>query len=216
MNRLTGKMPEHEMIYVRIKEMILYGEFVPGQPLTIHGLAESIGAGVTPVRESIRRLTTEGALVAQKNRRVEVPIISIDRLHQIELVRMAVEPSLAVLAAKNFKESDIINLEQIDASVNRAIEKGDIRGYLEANYQFHFQLYSAADAQILQRIAESLWLQFGPSLRVVCGRFGTVNLLDQHLEATVALREGNPERVKKAIEEDISQGMEFVRQTLPA
>ena len=70
MNRMVTKKPEHETIYQRVKEMILFGEFVPGQPLTIHGLADQIGTGVTPAREAIRRLTAEGALATLENRRI--------------------------------------------------------------------------------------------------------------------------------------------------
>ncbi len=70
---MSDKKPEHKTIYVRVKVMILFGEFIPGQPITILGLSEAIGPGVTPVREAIRRLIAEGALRTLKNRRVEVP-----------------------------------------------------------------------------------------------------------------------------------------------
>ncbi|MCL6285818.1 GntR family transcriptional regulator [Ruegeria sp. 2012CJ41-6] len=213
MNRLVAKRPEHEAIYVQVKELILFGEVVPGQPLTIHGLADMIGAGITPVREAMRRLTAEGALAARENRRVEVPLMTSDRLAQIDLVRLTVEPKLAFLAANQAASAVIPDLERLDARVDQAIHTGDIRGYLVANFRFHFTLYDAADAPILRRIAESLWLQAGPSLRVVCGRYGTSNLKDLHQQAIAALREGAPQDVADAIEGDIRQGLDFVRQT---
>lgn len=213
MNQLASKKPEHETIYLRVKEMILFGEVVPGQPVTIHGLAASIGTGVTPAREAIRRLTAEGALVTRQNRRIEVPAMTAHRLEQIELVRLTVEPSLAEAAVDQCQSEDIKELERIDALVDKAINEGDIRGYLEANYRFHFHLYGLANAQILRRIAETLWLRIGPSLRVVCGRYGTTNLLDQHRAATQALKNGDAQKTREAIAEDIRQGMEFVRQT---
>ena len=216
MSRASGKQPEHETIYMRIKKMILFGEFVPGQPVTILGLSDTLGAGVTPVREAIRRLTAEGALCVLKNRRVEVPEMTAHRLKQINLVRMAVEPTLAAMAAQNITNQEIYDLEHHDRDVDRAIEYGDARQYLSANYRFHFALYGIADASVLQRAADSLWLQMGPALRVGCGRFGTAQMSDKHREAIAALRKGEAAKVKKAIEEDISQGMDFVRQTLPA
>jgi len=215
MNQMVSKRPEHETIYLRVKEMILFGEVVPGQPVTIHGLAAAIGTGMTPAREAIRRLTAEGALVTRENRRIEVPAMTAHRLQQIELVRLTVEPALAGAAATRCKSIDINELELLDAQVDKAINEGDIRGYLEANYRFHFYLYALADAQILRRIAETLWLRIGPSLRVVCGRYGTANLIDHHRAATQALREGNASVTRDAIADDIRQGMEFVRQTAP-
>ncbi len=129
---------------------------------------------------------------------------------------MSVEPTLATMAVVNADSRLITKLEQIDALVGKAVDVGDTREYLAENYRFHFTLYEVADALILRRIAESLWLQVGPSLRVVCGRFGTEKLLDQHREAILALRDGDAENVKKAIEEDIRQGLALVRQTLSA
>lgn len=214
MNQMVSKKPEHETIYQRVKEMILFGEVVPGQPVTIHGLADMIGTGVTPAREAIRRLTAEGALVTRENRRIEVPAMTAHRLQQIEMVRLTVEPALAEAAAGNCKPQDIIALERLDAHVDAAIECGDIRGYLEANYHFHFHLYGLADAQILRRIAETLWLRIGPSLRVVCGRYGTVNLTDHHRATTQALHSEDAAMTRDAIAQDIRQGMDFVRQSV--
>lgn len=213
MNQMVTKTPEHETIYLQVRDMILFGEVVPGQPVTIHGLADAIGTGVTPAREAIRRLTAAGALVTRENRRIEVPDMTAHRLEQIELVRLTVEPALAEAAANRCKPHDIKELERLDALVDEAIKVGDIRGYLEANYHFHFYLYGLADAQILHRIAETLWLRIGPSLRVVCGRYGTANLVDHHRKATEALRANDPLKTKDAIAQDIRQGMDFVRQT---
>ena len=71
------KIPTHEITYARLRDMILYGELAPGQPVTIQGLIADLGAGMTPVREAIRRLAAEGALLPQGNRRVSVPRLSM-------------------------------------------------------------------------------------------------------------------------------------------
>lgn len=214
MSRLTGRRPIHETYYNRIKEMILFGEVMPGQPLTIHGLADAIGSGVTPVREAIRKLTTEGALEVLENRRVAVPLMMRQRLEQLNVLRMAIEPELAEQGAKNIDMKGIDELERIDDEMGDAIQAGDIRSYLETNYRFHFTLYTEAGADILLRHTEMIWLQLGPSLRVGCGRFGTSNFSDQHIEAIRALREGDVLAVRAAFEEDISQGMGFVEKSL--
>lgn len=208
------KLPVHEAIYQQIHDMILFGTLVPGQAVTIHGLADLIGAGLTPVREAIRRLTAEGALEAGGNRRVRVPQVTREKLDEIGHVRLAVEPRLAVLAARKMSDTCLASLETIDAAVDAAIVAGDIERYLASNYHFHFRLYGQADAEILTKIAASLWLQVGPSLRIVCGRIGTANLPDKHSEALAALREGNPELAGEAIADDIRQGLGQVLLTL--
>lgn len=208
------KLPEHLGVYQRIRNMILFGTLVPGQAVTIQGLAELIGAGMTPVREAIRRLTAEGALEAGGNRRVKIPEITRGTLEEIAFARLAVEPRLTELAARHMTDACLADLTAFDAEVDTAIASGDIERYLEFNYRFHFRLYEQAEAEVLRKIALSLWLQVGPSLRIVCGRYGTANLPDKHSEALRALREGDGPRAARAIADDIRQGLGQVRLTL--
>lgn len=210
------KLPEHQAIYQRIRNLILFGTLVPGQAVTIQGLADLIGAGMTPVREAIRRLTAEGALEAGGNRRVRIPEITREKLEEISFVRLAIEPRLTELAAARMTDACLAELHAHDSRVDDAIRTGDIERYLEFNYRFHFRLYDQAEARILSKIVSSLWLQVGPSLRIVCGRYGTANLPDKHSEALAALREGDAARAADAIADDIRQGLGQVRLTLSA
>ena len=106
------------------------------------------------------------------------------------------------------------HLCQIDAELDQAIKIGDITAYLRRNYRFHKTLYELSKAPILVSIADGLWLRFGPSLRVVCGRVGTLNLTDQHKETLSAMRAGDAEKAARAIREDVIQGMEQVRHVM--
>ncbi|WP_242500560.1 GntR family transcriptional regulator [Tropicimonas sp. IMCC6043] len=211
MHRQEAKTPEHEAIYRRLRDMILFGEVEPGQAVTIMGLRDHLGAGMTPVREAIRRLTAEGALEALGNRRITVPVLSPNQLEQISFSRQAVEPELARRAAERADATLISELREIDRRIDSAIEKGNIRLYLEQNFRFHFHLYARAEAEVLERLVLGLWLRVGPSLRIVCGRYGTSNLPDQHGATLDALATGNPPKVQAAIERDILQGLEQIR-----
>jgi len=91
----SRKIPSHEVTYARLRDMILFGHLAPGAPVTIQGLITDLGAGMTPVREAIRRLTAEGALLPQGNRRVAVPELSPEMLEQVAFARLALEPKPA-------------------------------------------------------------------------------------------------------------------------
>ncbi len=194
--------------------MILFGEVEPGEPLTIMGLRERLGAGMTPVREAIRRLTAEGALEARGNRRLTVPALTASHLEQIAFARLSIEPELARRAAEKTDSSLISELTAIDRRIDEAIERGHVRGYLEQNYRFHFCLYARADAEVLETLAKGLWLRVGPSLRIVCGRYGTSNLPDQHHVALDALAAGEALKTQAAIEQDIAQGLDQIRESM--
>lgn len=208
-------LPTHELVYRQLRELILFGEIAPGQAVTIQGITDRLAAGMTPVREAIRRLISEGALQFQGNRRVIVPILTSENLQELVFARQAIEPQLIILATRNATLDDFDALVSIDSGLDQAIQIGDLGAYLRHNYTFHQMLYGIANAPILAAIADGLWLRFGPSLRVVCGRVGTQSLVDQHKETLTAMRAGDAERAARAIREDVMQGMEQIRQAMP-
>ncbi len=171
MNAQDRKIPTHEVTYGRLRDMVLFGRLQPGQPVTIQGLIRDLEAGMTPVREAIRRLTAEGALTLQGNRRVVVPQLTPALLDQMAFARLTIEPRLAELAdAMLTPERDRAAGSAGCAVSIPAIRAGDVQGYLAGNHRFHFALYEASEAPVLVDMARSLWLRFGPSLRVVCAK----------------------------------------------
>ncbi|WP_371055942.1 GntR family transcriptional regulator [Rhodosalinus sp. K401] len=211
-----GRAPAHQIVYRALRDRILHGEMAPGQPVTIQGLADSTGAGMTPVREAIRRLTSEGALVFQDNRRVSVPVLDARGAEELIFARQALEPELARRAAATAGPDALARLAAEDAALDRAIARGDVGGYLRHNHGFHAVLYVVARAPVLADLVEGLWLRFGPSLRIVCGRVGTGSLPDRHKEIMDALAAGDGDAAAAAMREDIEQGMAALRAGIAA
>jgi len=209
-----ARLPAHEIVYRKLREQILFGEIAPGEPVTIQGLTARLDAGMTPVREAIRRLTAEGALKFQGNRRVIVPHLTAQNIEEIIIARQCVEGELAARAAGNMTPDALAELVRLDAALDAGISRGDLQAYLEYNYRFHRLIYDLAEAPILADLAEGLWLRFGPSLRVVCGRVGTQNLPDKHKDLLQAMTDGNGPDAAAACLEDMMQGMEQVREML--
>ena len=208
------KLPTHEVVYRALRDLILFGELAPGQAVTIKGLTEQLDAGMTPVREAIRRLTAEEALNFMGNRRVSVPDLSVDDISELLLLRLAVEPELTRRACRLITLPQISALEATDAALDDAIDAGDVGGYLRRNHAFHTQIYDLAGAPILAGTTQRLWLRFGPALRVVCGRFGTQSLPDFHKDILRALRNGQPDMAAEAMAQDVRQGMVQIQSNL--
>ena len=208
------RLPAHETIYRELRALVLFGDLAPGQAVTIQGLCERLGAGMTPVREALRRLIAEGALEFQGNRRVSVPLLDAGNIGELIYARQWLDPQLARRATGRSTRADLDRLTDLDDDLDRAILRGDMRAYLELNYRFHRTLYEMAAAPILTEVADGLWLRFGPSLRVVCGRVGTEGLPDRHKDLLAAMRAGDAEAAAEAIRADVVQGMEQVRQSL--
>ena len=208
-----SRLPEHEATYRRLRDMMMFGELAPGQKVTLQGVTTALGAGMTPVREAIRRLTAEGALTLHENRRISVPVLTGSQVDELAFARLRLEPELAERALNALSVRDIDRLAQIDAGIDRAIAAGDVPGYLAGNHRFHFAIYESAGAEILLSVTHSLWLRFGPSLRVVVETGGSVGP-DLHKGALEAMRRGDAAGLRAAIEADIRQGMDRVRENL--
>jgi DNA-binding GntR family transcriptional regulator len=105
-------------------------------------------------------------------------------------------------------------LREIDRELDQAISSGDVGGYLTHNYRFHAAIHEGANAPIVAATVHRLWLRFGPSLRVVCGRAGTSNLPDKHADLLTAFENTEPLQAMRAMTEDVQQGVLQVRRAL--
>lgn len=209
------RLPEHETTYRRLRDLLLFGALAPGQKVTIQGLVAELGAGMTPVREAIRRLTAEGALAPQGNRRVMVPRLTGAELEELAFARLALEPELARRACARMTPAAIAALAATDRQIDAAIAARDVQGYLRGNHAFHFALYGAAQAPILTALAQALWLRIGPSLRAVI-EAGPAPEPDRHRQALAALVAGDAEGLATALADDIRQGHDRIRDQIGA
>lgn len=207
----SAKVPAHQRVYEQLRVKILFGDLAPGQAVTIQGLTDELKAGMTPVREALRRLIAQGALTHQGNRRVSMPELDANGVEELDFMRKTLEPELTRRAALNMDDDAINALTACDDDLNKAISGGDVGGYLTQNYRFHTMIYESARAPIMAATVDRLWLRFGPSLRVVCGRFGTSNLPDKHRELLAALKQRDAAAAAQAMAEDVDQGMRQVR-----
>jgi DNA-binding GntR family transcriptional regulator len=169
-----------------------------------------MGVSQMPVRDALSRLAAEGAVAIRSKRKIEVPAMTAERFGDLLGCRLMLEPEAAVLALPHITAAKLRQLREIDAALDRSMAHGDVLAYMENNFAFHFNIYRANDRPILNRLIEALWLQFGPFMRVVYGRFGTANLVDQHRVALDAIEAGDAEALRRAIASDIADGMGLI------
>lgn len=208
------KLPVHQVVYEQLRQMILFGDLAPGQAVTIQGLVAELEAGMTPVREALRRMIAEGALIHQGNRRVSVPVLTSACVKELGFMRKTIEPELARQATLRMTTDALEAITAADNALNSAIAEGDIGDYLRYNHRFHTLIYAQAAAPIMSETVDRLWLRFGPSLRVVCGRFGTANLPDKHRDLIAALGTGDAQAAATAMAEDVEQGTRQISDAL--
>ena len=201
----------HQWVYQLLRSNLMCGRIEPGIPLTIRGLAEILDVSPMPVREALHRLACEGAVEVKNNRRVIVPMMTAEKFSELCELRILLETHAAEGALPYIKEEDIVELEKIDAAIDKAVERNDVDNISLGNQNFHRQLYSANPFQISVPLIESLWLQLGPFSRIAISKLETAYLVDRHVEAIEALRQRNRFGLRRAIEADIRDGIASIK-----
>jgi DNA-binding GntR family transcriptional regulator len=206
----TPDSPLHASVYEDLRRRLITGKITPGVSLSTRSLALELGVSQMPVRDALSRLAAEGAVVIRSKRRIEVTPMTSKRFSDILACRLLLEPEAAAAALPHVDAGAIRWLRVVDAEMNRAIEDGDVIAYMECNCAFHFGLYGAGGREVLIRLVEALWLQFGPFMRAVYNDYGAANLVDQHSLALDALEAGDAAALRAAIAADIGDGMGLI------
>src|SRR5439155_11116272 len=89
-----------DQVYAVIRERILSGELPGGSRLPQNSLAEELGVSRTPLREALRRLSTEGLVVLEANRGATVAQHDLSDMLHAWRARLVLEPAAARLAAE--------------------------------------------------------------------------------------------------------------------
>ncbi len=197
-------------VHEELRHRFVTGKVVPGSSLSTRSLALELGVSQMPVREALSRLAAEGAVEIRSKRRIVVPPMTEGRFADLLRCRELLEPEAAAMALPHIDAARLKRLRAIDDALGVALKSGDVQSYMERNFDFHFTIYRAQPRATIVQLIETLWLQFGPHMRVVYGRFGTANLIDQHQVALRAIRERSALRLKRAILADIRDGMGLI------
>lgn len=204
---LPSGVTDQESVYQRLRAAIMTGALAPETTLTIRGLAEALECSPTPIREAVRRLSTEYAIEILGNRRMRIPAMDAARFEEILSLRIAVERHAAERALPYVSDVLIEKMEEIDVLMDKAIARADQSELTALNHDFHRQLYSANPRQTAMPVIESIWLQLGPFQRQIVENGLEFYVVDRHKEIIRALRARDPIALAIAVEADIRDGI---------
>jgi len=195
-----------QWVYRVLRRAIMTGQFTPGEPVTINGLAETLGVSAMPVREALHRLVSEGALELLDNRRVRVPDLDPQRFEDVLDARIALETRAAERAMPFIDDLRLARLRAFDQQADQALAAGNFGRLVEANFDFHRCLYEARPGSVMLPLIESLWLRLGPFMRRAGETLSQTYQIDRHAEALAAIIARDAEALKAAIVADIRDG----------
>lgn len=197
----------HERVYRSLRQQIMHGEIAPGQSLTLRGLARRYEVSMTPAREALRRLAAEGAVMLSSSGRVSTPDLSTERIEELATLRTLIETELATRALPRAHMALIERLQTINMANAEAAVKRDAVAYIRTNLEFHRTLYLRAQAPAMLAVAETVWLQLGPTMRAVYSRLNRSDPPQTHRMILAALKAGDEPALRLAVRTDVTQGL---------
>lgn len=196
-----------EFAYLRLRNAIMVGAIPPDTSLTMRGLAAYMELSPTPIREAIRRLSSERAVEILGNRRILVPAMKPGRFEELIQLRIALETHAGQRALPYISDILVQELHEIDAQMDASIAGQNFDLLHHLNQRFHRTLYGANPNQAVIPLIESVWLQLGPFQRQVVSKVQNYYVVDRHKEIIQALRERDELSLTIAIEGDIRDGI---------
>ncbi|MGX9116497.1 GntR family transcriptional regulator [Mesorhizobium sp. BHbsci] len=218
---VSGRVTVQDGVYQQLRHALMVGSFDPAQVLTIASLAEAFGTSNMPVREALRRLAAENALEISQNGSACVPVVTRARLDDLCRARVAVEGLAAELGAPRLTASEIATLQRITADQKAIGRNGSIYELIAKNQQFHFTIYRASGSDVLFQLIETLWLRFGPYMRLLSNhvaplmRAGTMEPSGRHTAIIAALKDRDFARAREEVIADIRTTQETLRAICP-
>jgi DNA-binding GntR family transcriptional regulator len=214
----------YEKVYEELRNALMSGRFLPGEPLTIRGVAEALGTSIMPVREALRRLAAERAVQFNADRSIRIPLLDEQSFDELLQMRLLLEGRAVAAAALRMTPSErdeaiALNLTYVDAAGEAT---PDTR--LLANRNFHFTIYRAARAPLLLSLIEMMWLQSGPYLMAPmrwrpapdeANRYFATGV-NHHSELLDALDRGDAAAAAAAVQADIRDAAQAYRDVLAA
>lgn len=200
----------HERVYRALRSRIMHGEILPGRAMTLRGIGQEFQVSMTPAREAVRRLVSEGALFLSASGRVSTPELSNERIEELAALRALLEPELAARALPRAHMALIERMENTNSAIAGVIHTGDAIAYIRHNLEFHRTLYLRAQAPAMLALAETVWLQLGPTMRALYGRLNRTDAPQHHRSILAALKAGDEPGLRLAVRADVTHGLRLL------
>lgn len=167
LTKVSSRTTVQDSVYEQLRHALMWGMFEPSQVTTIASLAAEFGTSHMPVREALRRLAAENGLEVGRNGSARVPPVSRQRLDDLCLARVTLESVATERATPRMKTADIDRCLALAEEHEALGRSGKVYEMLRKNQEFHFSIYELSGSDILPQMIETLWLRFGPYMRML-------------------------------------------------
>ena len=153
---------QQSRVLVQLRDLILKGEFGPGERLAEIPLAEKLGASRTPVRLALASLEHEGLIQPSPAGGYQMRRFTSQEIADAIRARGVLEGFAARILAEDGASRQLLRelkecLEEGDKAVNKpTMELDDYAAYVEMNTRFHHLIVDGCGNSSVKRMLEML------------------------------------------------------------
>ena len=208
MNRVSLNLPKipkktlRQTIYEELKNRIIFAEILPGQLMTLNGLAIEFGVSLMPVREALWQLESEKIVVIESNKSIHVSTLTAAEMEEALELRLMLEAKAAERSCERITDRDVSKIKHILDSMENSLEEP--ARYMRQNRRFHLGVYSCADSPMLLQFIHSIWARITPYTNILTRRFGDLSASREcHRGMYAALVKKDQVKLKKWLCQDL-------------
>jgi len=197
-----------ELAYNNILDSILSGEFAPGERIPAESVATALGISRMPVRDALRRLEADGAVMTFANRGASVAHYSDEEIVQLVEMAAVLEGFAARHALDHFGESELDDLEELKQRMDRS--NGSPARWLVRHDEFHDYITALGGKPLLQQQIERIRVMLWP-YRPRDPAMDQIELLGrQHQTIIDTIRAKEPDCVEQTVRDHVLKGIDVL------
>ena len=182
------------------------GPLFPGNWLREQDLVEQLEVSRTPIRESLRRLESEGLVEIVPYRGARVVTFSAEDFREEYTVRAALEGFAVELAVARISDETIEKLDKMANEMEKLLDERDLEMFLDLNRRFHMTLYNESQCKRLVAVIQSSWERENLYRLVFLSKPAAFEMEKKiHREMLAACRSRDGERARKILQRTLME-----------
>jgi len=138
-----------DLVYQRIKDMILNRILMPGNKINKMELSEQLGVSITPVNEVINRLTGEKLLEKRGRKGYFVKKLTLKDLTEFYTVRAGLEGIALRVSIEDLTDSQLNEFGYFFKGFKLPFDEEEIKRYMKEDQMFHEKIIELCGNSII-------------------------------------------------------------------
>jgi DNA-binding GntR family transcriptional regulator len=138
-----------DLVYQRIKDMILNGILIPGNKINKMELSEQLGVSITPINEVVNRLTGEKLLEKKGRKGYFVKKLTMKELTEFYTVRAGLEGVALRICIEDLTDSQLNEFEHFFQGFKLPFDEEEMKRYMKEDQMFHEKIIELCGNSII-------------------------------------------------------------------